>query len=503
MKKIGVIYIGSNSVKFTLMNVMNNGYYKVIGESSNDIKLALDLLDINKLSDSKINETLANVRSFKSLCTFSGVKEIIAVATCTLKKAPNCNEFLEKIKNQFDITVNLLSDEQEIYYSYLGVTRSMYVNNSLIVDICGSCTHLTWVKDGKIEKNTTIPLGALNYTFKYNLQDRVCYENLEKAISSLTSIIDDIEWLKKENFESMIVVGSTARTLCKIDKAKKRYPFDILHNYKLNENDVYKIYNLIKCKDFKQRTKIDGLPTEKADLIVGGLSILNTIIEKIRCDDIIISGRGLREGIMFEYINNHYKPIDDILDYNLNGIIEYLNINRAHAEHVFNITSTLFNELKPLHKLGDKYNNVLKTATLLHDSGVSIDYYHHHKHSFYVILNSNINGLTHRELFMSAAIAATHNERDKVALPPFFSIRNKLDIKAINSINILLMIAEHLDLSLEKAVDYLSIDIKEDSVLINLSSHLNIDLEIKQVLKFKDRFKDIYGKNLEVKQIYS
>ncbi|AOR24072.1 Ppx/GppA phosphatase family protein [Clostridium taeniosporum] len=501
MKKIGVIYIGSNSVKFTLMNVMENGYYKIIGESSNDIKLALDLLDDTKISDNKINETLSNVRSFKSLCNFSEVKEIIAVATCALKEASNCNEFLQKIKDQFNITVNLLSYEQEMHYSYLGVTRSIYVKNSLIVDICGSSTHLTWVKNGKMEKNTTIPLGSLTCTFKYNLQDRVCYENLEKAILYLTNILNDIEWLKKENFDSIITVGSTARTLCKIDKAKKRYPFDILHNYKLNENDVYKIYNLIKCKDFKQRTKIEGLTVEKSDLIVGGLSILNTIIEKVPCDDIIISGRGLREGIMFEYINNHYKPIDDILDYNLNGIIEYLNINKVHAEHVFNITSTLFNELKPLHKLGDKYNNILKTATLLHDSGISIDYYHHHKHSFYVILNSNINGLSHRELFMSAAIAATNNERDKIALPPFFSIINKLDIKAINYINILLMIAEHLDLSLERAVNYLSIDIKGDAVLINLSSHLNIDLEIKQVLKFKDRFKEIYGKNLEVKQI--
>lgn len=501
MKKIGVIYIGSNSVKFTLMNVMKNGYYKIIGESSNDIKLALDLLDGNTLSEDKINETLVNVRSFKSLCTFSEVKEIIAVANCSLKKASNCNEFLQKIKDQFDITVNLLSDEQEIYYSYLGVTRSMYVTDSLIVDICGSCTHLTWVKNGKIERNYTLQYGSLNYTFKYNLQDRVCFENLEKALFTLNNILGDIEWLKKENFDSIIVVGSTARTLSKIDKAKKRYPFDILHNYRLNETDLDKIYNLIKCKDFKQRTKIDGLSIEKADLIVGGLSILNSIVEKVQCEDIIISGRGLREGVMFEYINKHYTPIEDILDYNLNGIIEYLNINKAHAEHVYNITSTLFNELKPLHKLGDKYNNVLKTATLLHDSGVSIDYYHHHKHSFYVILNSNINGLSHKELFMSAAIAATHNEQDKVALPQFFSIINKLDIKAINCINILLMIAERLDLSLERAVDYITLDIKEDSVLLNLSSHLNIDLEISQVLKFKDRFKDIYGKRLDVKQI--
>ncbi|SFC56987.1 Ppx/GppA phosphatase family protein [Clostridium uliginosum] len=501
MNKIGVIYIGANSVKFTLMNVLKNGYYKVIGESSSDIKLSKDLVEGNELSQYKIEETLANVRSFKSLCTFSDVKEIIAVANCSLKRASNCNDFLEKIKDQFNINVTVLSNEEEIHYTYLGVTKSIYTTNSLILDVCGASTHLTWVKDGKIKESATIPFGSLNYTFQYHLDDRICYENLDKSILNIKSALSDIEWLEKEKYESIIAVGGTARAICKIDRAKKRYPFDILHNYKLNDIDVHKIYNLLKCKDFKQRTRIEGLSLERADLIVGGLTIFDTIIEKVKCEDIIISGRGLREGIMFEYIEEHYTPINDILDYNLNGIIDYLNINRIHAEHVFNITSILFNELKPLHKLGDKYNNVLKTATLLHDSGVSIDYYHHHKHSFYVILNSSINGLSHKELLMSAAIAATHNEKDKVALPPFFSIINKFDIKAIDSINILLMIAEHLDKSLERAVDSLNVDITEESVLITISSHLNINLEINQVLKMKDRFKNIYGKNLEVKQI--
>ncbi|GAA0077707.1 Ppx/GppA phosphatase family protein [Clostridium sp. CTA-5] len=501
MNKIGVIYIGANSVKFTLMNVMKNGYYKIIGESSSDIKLAKDLVEGENLSEDRINETLANVRSFKSLCNFSDVKEIIAVSTYSMKNAKNCDYFFKKIKEQFDIDVTLLSNEEEIHYTYLGITRSMCVKNSLIVDVCGACTHLTCVKDGKIIESTTIPFGSLNYTFQYHLEDRISYENLEKSILTIKNMLNGIEWLNKESYDSIIAVGGTARTLCHMDKAKKRYPFDILHNYKLNDYDVHKIYNLLKCKDFRQRCQIDGLSLERADLIVGGLTILDTIIENVKCEDIVISGRGLREGIMFEYIAKNYTPIDDILDYNLNGIIDYLNINRVHAEHVFNITSTLFNALKPIHKLGDEYNNVLKTATLLHDSGISIDYYHHHKHSFYVILNSSINGLSHKELLMSAAIAATYNEKNKVPLPQFFSIINNFDIKAINCINILLMIAEYLDTNFDRAINKLNIDIDEDSVLIKLSSHLNIDFEIKQVLKIKDRFKGIYGRELKVIQI--
>lgn len=501
MNKIGVIYIGANSVKFTLMNVMDTGYYKIIDESNSDIKLAQDLIEGSKISEQKIDETLANVRSFKSLCKVSDVRDIIAVATCTLAKASNCNYFLHLIKENFDIDVTLLSDEDEIHCTYLGVTKSIYTSNSLIVDICGACTHISWIKDGQIQESATIPFGSLNHTYRYHLQDRILVDDLNSSISSVQNSLNEIKWLHDSKYDSIIGVGGTVRAICKIDRAKKRYPFDILHNYRLSDYDVHQIYNLLKCKDYKQRVKVEGLSMERADLIVGGLAIFNTLIENVNCEDIIVSARGLREGIIISYIESNYGSIKDILDYNLNGIIDYLNINRKHAEHVFNMTSVLYNKLKSLHKLGDSYDNVLKTATLLHDSGISIDYYHHYRHSFYVILNSNINGLSHRELIVSAAIAAIHSNKNTIPLQAFFSVINKIDLKAVDFIGILLSISESLYRSLENSIEAIDVDIQEDSVLIELTSNLDMTFEIGQALAIKERFRTIYGKELKIKQL--
>ena len=97
MNKTGVIYIGANSVKFTLMNVLDSGYYKIIDEANSDIKLAQDLIHGSEISEDKIKETLSNFRSFKSLCKISGVENIIAVGTSTLNKANNYEYFLHLI----------------------------------------------------------------------------------------------------------------------------------------------------------------------------------------------------------------------------------------------------------------------------------------------------------------------------------------------------------------------------------------------------------------------
>lgn len=501
MNKTGVIYIGANSVKFTLMSVLDSGYYKIIDDSNSDIKLAQDLIHGDKISEDKIKETLSNFRSFKSLCKISGVEDIIAVGTSTLNKASNYEYFLNLIKKEFDIDVTLLSDEDEIHCTYLGVTKSIPTTNSLIMDICGACTHLTSVINGQIDNSVTLPFGSLSHTYEYNLNDRILYEDLKNSISIIQDSLNHIEWLNENQYDSIICVGGTARAVCKIDRAKKRYPFGVLHNYTLTSQDVHQIYNSLKCNDYIQRSKVPGLSSERADLIVGGLTIFDTILRNVNCEDIIISGRGLREGFIFSYIEDNYGPIENILDYNLNGIIDYLHLNKERAYRLYNLTYKLFEELKSLHRLGDSYDNALKTAALLNASGISIDYYHHDIHSFYVILHSNINGLSHKELVISAAIAATHKKKTAISLPPFFSIISKLDLKAIEAIGVLLSISETIDKTLENPVESMNVDFTEDFVLITISCNADIGFEIKQALKMKDRFKEIYHRELKIEQI--
>ena len=171
---------------------------------------------------------------------------------------------------------------------------------------------------------------------------------------------------------------------------------------------------------------------------------------------------------------------------------------------MYNLSQKLFEAFKPLHRLGNEYDHIIKTAAMLHDCGTSIDYYNHHKHTFYIILNSYINGLTHKELLMSASIAASHrNNSYHVALPQFCSIINRLDFKVIEELGIILKIAEGLDRSLSGAVKDLSVSINEDTVEIQLYSCLNLDLEISQALRCSDKFKEVYGKTLTIKKVCS
>ena len=233
----------------------------------------------NAFQKEKISETLSTLRAFKSMCEISGVKKIIAVATEAFKVTSNSDKLLNIIKDELNIDITILDSYKEIYYNFLSISNMIYFENSLIVDIEGTIsTHLAWVKNGEIQNYYSIPVGTLNLTLKYNLQDIILREDLEAAKIMINKLIDKCTWLKYADFDSIIGIGNTIKILGKIDRIKKRYPIDIQHNYVLYDIDVHDIYNLLKCKNLKQRSQIPGLPCDRADIMVAGVCIFLNLL---------------------------------------------------------------------------------------------------------------------------------------------------------------------------------------------------------------------------------
>ena len=502
MKRIGIIELTPTSITLALNEVEDDGYFNKIDELTTSIRLFEDLIDGKCFSKEKISETLSTLRAFKSMCEISGVKKIMAFATEAFKVTSNSDKLLNIIKDELNIDITILDSYKEIYYNFLSISNTIYFENSLIVDIEGTSTHLAWVKNGEIQNYYSIPVGTLNLTLKYNLQDIILREDLEAAKIMINKLIDKCTWLKYADFDSIIGIGNTIKILGKIDRIKKRYPIDIQHNYVLYDIDVHDIYNLLKCKNLKQRSQIPGLPCDRADIMVAGVCIFLNLLNHTNVNKIITSARGLKDGIMYEYIAKNYEYEKNMLIYSILGIMNKLNINKSHANNVYKLCKDLFESLKPIHKLDDSFNRILITSSLLHDCGTSIDYYNHHKHSFYIILNSSINGLTQKELLMSAAIAAYHrNNKYSIPFPQYSSIINRNDINAIEYIGTILKIAEGLDRSLEGAVSNINVYIDEESVKLELQSSLDLEVEISQAMRSACSFREIYNRNLIIEKI--
>lgn len=500
MIRVGIIHIGSSKIRLMLAEVEDIGYFKVIDELKTPFKVCYELSKECVLCSEKLIYILSTLRTYKSLCEASGTKEIFTITTSFFNDIKDSESIISMIKLNLNLDLKILSPEEEIKFTALSVNRSLNTTNSLIVEITGTSTNLISMKNREIANWVSLPFGGINLAYTFNISDRILNSNLDESISFLKDKLNDISWLNNE-FESIILVGEFAKTVVKIDKFKTHYPLELINNYELSPVGIHEIYNVIKCKDLKLRRKVEGMDLDMVDSIFSCLLIFNEIIKIASPDSIRVSNNSIREGLLYDYLYKNYDVIENNLDYSIYGILNSLNSNIPHAQHVYFLSSILFDKLKPLHRLEDKYLNILKTGAMLHDCGISINYQNHHKHSLYIILNSFINELTHKEHLMSAAIAASHRFNNyHLPLAQFSYLINKLDIDIINKIGALVKIAEGLDRSLVGVVKKLRVYFDDEKVVITVSSPSNLDVEIHQAMRGKDFFKEIYHRDLFIEK---
>lgn len=498
MQRIGVIDIGSNSVRLIIVEV-GEYTYKLVDELKESIRLGEDVDEGKAINPEKMAHAIQTLRMFKILCDAMEVQEIIAVATAAVRKACNRESFLAEVFDETGLKIRTLTGAEEAFYAYTGVTKTMDLSDGLIMDIGGGSTELIWVQNGRMAEIVSLPFGSINLTKNFHLEDDISEEERGALQTFLQEAFKSVPWLELGQFTQLVGVGGSFRNVGKIDRCLKRYPLHTAHNYRMKNTDLAFICRLVNAKDLAQRKKIEGLSKERADIFPAAIAAIQGLVEYAGITDITISGNGIREGLVYDYLCTHYHPIEDILEFSLQNLMNRFNLNKQHSEQVYHLTRSLYSQLHSVHMIGRNLEKVIRTAAMLHDCGIQIRYYSHHEHSFYMILNSAINGLSHRELLLSAYIAASHR-KDQIDLDwaRFATLVDKQDIEIAQKISVLLKIAESLDRSKSGLVKDVHCEIHSNEVVMRIISNENPELEIYNATLVSKQFKKVYGKKLRV-----
>lgn len=497
MEKLGVIDLGSNSVRLLLINIWDDLSYKVIDELKETVRLGDGFSKDGSLRPSRVEKALKTLRMFKNLCDAQNVTHIVAVATAAVRKASNGDDFLKLVHEELKIPLEVISGEEEAYLDYVGVTSSMDVSNALILDIGGGSSELILVKNRKLINSISLPLGSIDLAQSFNIQEKLSFEEEKRLTSFLKSELESLPWLSEARGYPLIGVGGTLRNIGKISRNQKSYPLNMHHNYFMEKDEITRIYNRVKSLSLVERKKIPGLSEDRADIFVGSMALVNTLFEMLNLSSLRISGKGVREGLAFKYLIDKGSSIDSPLDFSLNNIAKVMGLNIPHSLQVYNLAQKLCHELKPLINIDRDFSKILKTASLLHDSGVVINYYSHSKNSFYTVINAPINGLTHRELIMSAYIASLHGKsRHNLDWDNYRLLLDPTDIDLIRKLGLILRIAESLDRSLCNKVDDLKCEIHKDKVILTIFSMDSAELEINDAVTSCEYFKRIFKRDL-------
>jgi len=502
VERIGIIDLGSNTARLLIVDMFTEGHYMVVDELKESVRLGQDMDRDGFLKPQRIAETIKTLKMFKRLCDASGVERIIAVGTAAVRRAKNQRSFLDEIQVSCNITIRVLSEEEEALLVYRGVINSMDIPKGLILEIGGGSTKIIYYNRRNVLGFASLPFGAVTLTDLF-ANDATPEEAALHVEEFFTEQLKKVEWLKDIDPETqMIGVGGSFRNLFKISRLVRKYPLDIAHNYKMTTEDFTGIYDMLKVLDVDRRKKIKGLSPARADIMPAAMAIIKSFVSHMSIENFTIGGCGLREGLM---VNQALpitleKPISDVLSYSLDRLIKYYKCDPKHIEHVMSLSVQLFKQLRVLHKFSRQYLKVLKIAASLHDCGMSTQYYGHAKHSCYTILNSAIYGATHREIILAAFVAGCHNHEDvpMIEWQKYKGIVLEEDLDAVKKLGVLLRIAESLDRTHCGMVTGLNCDVLGDSVIMKTVVTGDAALEIRDAEAANPEFKRAFKKNLEI-----
>ncbi len=503
MEKIGIIDLGSNSARLVIVNLFADNYFMVVDELKESVRLGQDMERDGFLKPQRVAETIKTLKMFRKLCDASGVTRIIAVATAAVRRAKNQRSFLDEIQANCGIKIRVLTAEEEAVYVYRGVINTMDVPKGIILEIGGGSTKIVYYNRRNIINHATLPFGAVTLTGLFSEDGLKPEEQALKIEEFFTEQLKQIEWINEVDPEvQMIGVGGSFRNLFKISKMVHKYPLDTVHNYTMLAEDFMPVYDMIKVLDLDKKKKIKGLSSERADILPAALALIKSFVTFFNFDRFIMSGAGLREGIMFNQAIpiTEEKPISDVLTYSLTTLVKYYGCDEKHVEHVVNLSIQLFKQLRVLHKFPRQYLKVLKVAATLHDCGQRIKFYNHQRHSCYMILNANLYGVSHRDMVLAAFTACCHKKEDinNYDWARYRDILSEDDIEIVRRLGVMLRIAESLDRSMSGTIKSINCDILGDSVIMKTEVDGDAALEIRDAMTACSEFKKSFHKNLEI-----
>jgi exopolyphosphatase/guanosine-5'-triphosphate,3'-diphosphate pyrophosphatase len=398
-----VIDLGSNSGRIVVIQVGRMGHLEILADGRSPLRLGRDVVADRTLSESSVERTVAALRDFASIAAGAGAGRAIAVATSAVREAENGAELLERIRRESGLELAVIDGDQEARYAFLGAVRGLQVLHGLVADVGGGSMEVTRFRDRRPTGTWTLPLGALKLSDRFLGSDPPSEREIERLIGFTHEALRDAGIGSLADDEHLVGTGGTTRNLARMDQRARAYPIDRLHGYVLARRRVDDLVRLLASRPLARRRRIRGLNADRADSVVGGAIAVQCLMEALGAPDVVVSGQGLREGVVHAALGEGLPPPDEVREESVTALAaRFARWDANRAELRRKIAQHLVDTIEP--DAGQKLRDRLDHAATLLDVGRSIDYYERYAHAADIVLTSDLAGFSHRKLALLAAV---------------------------------------------------------------------------------------------------
>lgn len=487
---LGAIDVGTNAVRLELARVLPDGSIEGLHTERDPVRPGEGLFKSGVISREVANRLVGTLRRYATLCERYGAR-VRAVATSALREARNREEIVRRVKREAGLTLEVVSGREEARLICLGVLHGKQpTQRSLCIDIGGGSTEVIFAHGEQPKDLWSVDLGAVRLTELFDVKDSLPKKKLRLMRDYTREMLSErIKGPMKGLPSGAIGSSGTIGAIVAFARAEG-------FGHATLAEITHAVEALAEMDSERRRKRFDP---RRADIVVAGAVVLEATMLRLGVKTITAVDRGLREGVLFDLLRRRRTDVDDrsLADAAI-ALGQRFAFGEAHSKQVSKLALTLFDELAKLHLLPAAARPYLEVASLLHDVGVAVNYSKHHKHTHYLIISSDLPGLSERERQLVALIARFHRRSKPEPQHELLAPLSPADFRIVRKCSTLLRVADSLDRSHQQPVKALSAVVRGRAVQLTLRARSSVDLELWDLQHELELFREVFGKTLQV-----
>ncbi|MAV35737.1 MAG: exopolyphosphatase [Planctomycetaceae bacterium] len=508
-RSVGVIDVGSTSLRMAIAEIDQHQGVRILETLSQSVNLGKDTFTRGRIRKTTIEECVRALKRYRSkLAEYQIVedKNIRVVATSAVREANNRLAFLDRVYLATGLQIEAIDEAEVSRITYLGIQRFFWAEpelstvNTIVTEVGGGATEVLLVKNGNVHFSHTYRLGSQR--IRKSLQSQrtpaaKVREIMETRI--LQTVQRVVSQVPREGRNVMIGIGGDIRFAAQ--QLHPDWPADKMPRLPLAWLEQFTQMILEMTEDeLVQRYQ---LSFPDAETVGPALLTYLELARSLGLEEVLVNNANLRDGLLQEMAAGESWN-DEFRNQVIRSAVA-LGRNYAfdepHAQHVAHLCDQLFHGLTDTHRLARPFDLILHVAAVLHEIGAYVSSRSLHKHSMYLIRNSEVFGLGARQLLLVALVARYHRRASPQSAHEAYSTLSLDERVAVSQLAAILRVAIALDEARQQRIDAFEISWEAGSMVITVPNIDDLSIEQLAMSQHGSLFEEVFGATVLLRSV--
>lgn len=506
---MAVIDVGASAIRMTVAEIQAGGGIRVVEHLQKAVSLGRDVFSAGVISQDTIRQCVNVLAGFLRVCSEYGIQDpthVRAVATSAVREAENRDTFLDRIYIATGLSVRVIDEAEESRLMFvalqdvLSAMPDLRTGPTLVADVGPGHSEVLLIENGHVTFSNFYRMGSLRM--------RQALEMHRTPTARVATILgQQIERVVEQMVKSVPVsaVAALVVTSGEAQIAAQRLVPDSHEApyWKVPYKNLQAFLEKILTVPTERLVSQHQIPYPEAETIGPALLAVAHMARAFRTDTLLVVRTALRDGLLRETAARGYwtPAFAEEVVASAQSLAAKYHADPRHARHVADLAIALFDALRSEHRLTERHRVLLEAAALLHEIGGYVSSRSHHKHSMYLIMNSDLFGLTHEDLTLVAVTARYHRRAIPKPTHEEYMVLSRDDRIAVAKMAALLRLADALDRHHAQRVRDVTIEREEDRLIIIVPGVEDLTVERLAVKEKGDLFEQVFGRTVELREV--